>query len=397
MKRVNKLAEMIRSRVWQRQVSLPLCGLVVLGVSLASFALGTRLHSVAFDGVDYGGLREVYSVLKQNFDGKLDQRKLAQGAMKGMVDGVGDPYTVYLTQSESKDLTDDLSGSFEGIGIAMGLTQDRQIQIISAIDGSPAAQAGLKGGDIVTGIDGVSAAGMTPADAAKKIRGRSGTTVKLTVMRDGKTLDYTVKRDKILTPSVTWRKDGEIGYMRVSQFGADTASLARQAATELTKQGIKSLVVDIRDNVGGYVDAAQELAGLWLDSNNLVVQERRGQQVLSNVNASGEPILKNIKTAVLINGGSASSSEIFAGALHDYNRAILVGEKSYGKGCVQQIIPLTNGDQLKVTVAKWYTPKGMNISKAGIKPDYEVKFDAAAFRNGRDNQLDQARALLQQH
>lgn len=377
------------ARKSRQGVTPAVCFLIALGTGLVCFALGTRFQNVSFNTIDYGSLREVYDTLQQKFDGKLDKTKLEQGAVRGLVAGAEDPYTVYLTDEEAKALTDDLAGSFEGIGIAMGISQDKQLQVMSILDGGPAQKAGLKSGDLIAAIDGEPSLDLHPAKAAKKIRGPIGTEVKLTIIRGTERKDFILKRDKITTPSVTWRKEGDFGYIRVSQFGADTASLMNKAGKELTDQHVKGLVLDLRDNGGGYVDAAQDLAGMWLPKGNVVVQERRGSQVMGTLLSQGEPTLNQYKTVVLINGGSASAAEILAGALHDYGRATLLGEKSYGKGSVQQLLPI-DGGQLKVTVAKWYTPKGKNINHEGIKPDKEVKLDAEQIQQGHDNQLQAA-------
>ena len=212
------------------------------------------------------------------------------------------------------------------------------------------------------------------------------------MLSNGHTREVSVVRQNITSPAVESKIDGEIGILKVSRFGDDTASLARKYASEFVEKGVKKVVLDLRNNPGGTVNAAQGLLGLWLDKQ-VAMTERRGSEIVKTINTTGSPILGNMKTVVLINGGSASASEIVAGALRDYDKAKLVGQKSYGKGSVQIVIGLPGGSQMKVTEARWYTPKGSNIDKTGIEPDVKVDLSADDINNNRDPQMDKAKSL----
>lgn len=384
-------------------VSVTVCVFVSLIVGVIGFAIGTRYQYTAAE-LDYSELNTVYATLKTKFDGKLDQAKLIQGAAAGMTAAAGDPYTVFLTADDAKALTDDLAGTFEGIGAELGTNDSGQLQIVSVLDDSPAQTAGLKSGDVIAAINDENSLAWSPDKAVGVIRGKAGTTVKLTIVRDGASKDYSITRATVNNPSVTWEiKDG-IGYMRISQFGTDTASLAVKAANEFKNANVKGVILDVRDDGGGYVDAAQTVASLWLKPGTMIAQEKSGNNtVRTTVTANGSPTLLGVPTVVLMNSGSASASEITAGALRDNGAAQLVGTKSYGKGSVQEIIdkdsfgrPLfKDGAVMKITVAKWYTPKGVNINGDGLKPDVEVQMTADDYNSGKDTQRDKAVEILQ--
>lgn len=348
------------------------------------------------DKPDYSGVDEIYSKLKQNFDGQLDYNKLEDGLKQGLVQAAGDPYTEYLNAQQSKDFSDQLSGSFEGIGAELG--KDKQsIVIVSPIAGFPAAKAGLKPKDALAEINGESTSGMTIDDAVQKIRGPKGTQVKLGIIREGKKLEFNITRAQITIPSVTEKiVSGNIGVITISRFGDDTISLATKYAKDLKSKNVKGVVLDLRGNPGGLLDAAVGVSSLWLDKNQVVLQEKRGGVTDKTYYATGHPILNGVPTVVLIDSGSASASEITAGALHDNHAATLIGETSYGKGSVQQVLTLNSGGELKVTIAHWYTPDGININKKGIDPDKKVSISDADTTARRDPQLDAAIKSLSQ-
>ena len=257
----------------------------------------------------------------------------------------------------------------------------------------------MQTGDLIAAVNGESSINWTPTQAASQIRGESGTKVKLTIIRGNEQKDYELERARVDNPSVTWEVKDGIGFIRISQFGDDTGDLATKAAKELKSKNVKGIVLDLRDNGGGYVDAAQAVASLWVDNGKTVVEERKNGQVVQQgtVRATGGNILKGIKTVVLVNGGTASASEIVSGALKDYGLATLVGNKTYGKGSVQTMSSLSNGDNLKITVAKWYTPKGKNINHNGLEPDVKVNLDTNKYLNDHtDTQQDKAVELLKQ-
>ena len=381
-------------------IKLPFVTIIAVVMLIAGFFVGYNkqelLPNLNMPGeLNYSELDEIYGVLKQNYHGELNQESLLEGASRGFVTGVGDEHTRYFTYAESNEFFADLEGSFEGIGAELG-NKDGKLYIVSVIDGSPAKKSDLKAGDIIAKVDDTDTIDWQPEPAVKIIRGDKGTKVKLTIIReDDMVLEKEIIRDKITDPSVKWEIIDGIGVMRISRFGeSDTTSLARQAAKEFKDKNIKGVVLDLRGNTGGYVDTAQDIAGLWLNEGSVIVIEKRGGKINETLKATGNNILEGIPTIVLIDGASASASEIVAGALQDHGVAKLVGTKSFGKGSVQTMIQLRSGAQLKVTVAKWFTPNEKNIDGDGIKPDYEVKFDSAKYDQGIDVQKNKAIELL---
>lgn len=346
--------------------------------------------------LNYSTVDNVYDLLKTNFDGKLDQTKLMDGLKSGLVEATGDPYTNYFNPQEAKEFNDELSGSFTGIGAELGTNTNNDIVIISPLSGYPAEKAGLKSRDVIAAVDGQSTSGMSIDAVVKKIRGPKDTKVTLTIVRgNGSPFKVTITRAKISVPSVESHIDGKIGYLKISQFGSDTASLAEKAAKDFKAKGVKGVVLDLRGDPGGYLSDAIDISSMWLDKGKVIVSERRSGKTQNIDRADGENILKGMPTVVLIDGGSASASEITAGALHDNGVATLVGAKSFGKGSVQQVINLKDGSELKVTIAHWYTPDGKNIDKQGIKPDVQVTMSDADIKAGKDPQKDKAYAILQ--
>ncbi len=338
--------------------------------------------------------REVQSILKNKFDGQLNEAKQSEGAIKGYVAALGDPYTVYLNPDEAKELSDDLKGELSGIGVEVGIKKDR-LTVISPIDGTPASRAGLKAGDVIALIDGQDTSQLSLDEAVKKIRGQKGTTVKLTILRGSEPpKELEITRDTIQVSSVSTEiKDGNVGYIRLRRFGDDTDTAIRKATSDLASKGVDKIILDLRDNPGGYLDSAVTVSSEFVASGTIV--EERGKHIeTKKLTANPGGNMTKAKVVVLINGGSASAAEITAGALKDNNRAVLVGEKSYGKGSVQEVKSLTGGAQLKVTVANWYTPNGVNISKEGIKPDVEVKTTSDDSNAGRDPQLEKALEIV---
>jgi carboxyl-terminal processing protease len=340
--------------------------------------------------LNYSSVEQVYDTLRKDYDGHLDQSKLLDGLKQGLVTAAGDPYTEYMTSKEAQEFNGELSGTFSGIGAELS-KDGNNIVIVSPLAGYPAEKAGLKPKDVLSQIDGKPAANLTVTEAVNKIRGPKGTSVKLTVIRNSEQeLNFTVQREDISIPSVESKVlDGNIGYLRISRFGEDTASLSQKAATDFKNQNVKGVIVDLRGDPGGLLPAAVDVSSLWLD-NKLVLTERRGGTIIQSHQSKGTPTLKGVPTVVLIDEGSASASEITAGALRDNAAATLIGTKSFGKGSVQQLENLQDGALLKVTIARWYTPKGRNIDKQGIEPDKNVKISDDDIKAGRDPQKDAA-------
>lgn len=352
----------------------------IFGVKVAKQPLNTEI------------MNEVYRELVANYDGDLDVDKLSDGAARGMTKAVGDDYTSFMDKKEAAEFNKDLNGEISGIGAEIGM-RGLQPTVLRVIDDSPAKKAGLKAGDVFVAVNGMSVAGETAGDVADKVTGEAGTTVKLTVRRSGESLDFSITRAQINDPSVRWSVSDNVGILTISRFDENTGSLARKAASEFTNKGVKGVIVDLRNNGGGYLTAAQEVASLWLDDGKMVVTEKSRDKVTDTIKASGSPTLKGKKTIVLVNGNSASASEIVAGALKDYQVATLVGEKTFGKGTVQKVINLSDGRILKVTVARWYTPHDRNITKEGIQPNQTVKMSSDDTNAGRDPQMARAKEL----
>jgi carboxyl-terminal processing protease len=371
---------------------------VLLVVGGGTFGLGYKYHewvsAKAVSGLDFRELNEIYGILQRKFDGPLDKEKLLDGAKAGMAAATGDLYTSYLDEDAYKQLNDDLAGTLSGIGAEVAVRNSKLI-IVAPITDSPAAKAGLRPNDQVLKINDEDPSGLSLEEAVGKIRGEEGTTVKLLIARGSDVpFEVTITRAVITVESVKWSmKPNQIGYIQITRFGADTAAKLTQASRELKGQGARKIVLDMRNNPGGYLEAAVRVADEWL-VGELVVEERKGERTIEKLSSSPGGELAGIPTMVLINGGSASASEIVAGALQDHNAARVVGEKSFGKGSVQEVQNLTRDTALKVTVAHWYTPQGKNITKDGIKPDVEVKREPADFEADRDPQLDRALELL---
>jgi carboxyl-terminal processing protease len=344
--------------------------------------------------LNYASVNEVYQSLKENYDGKLTEQQLEDGLKHGLAESTNDPYTEYFTPKEAKNFNNELNNAFSGIGAQLGADSSGNLQVIAPIAGAPAAKAGLKAQDIITSINGTSTSGMSVDAAVNKIRGQAGTKVTLGVVRGGEPLTITITRQNITVPSVTTKiLPGNIGYMHISTFADDTASLSQKAADQFKQANVKGIILDLRDNPGGELNAAESLSSLWLNQGQTILQEKRGNQVLNTDTATGGNELHGIPTVVLIDGGSASASEITAGALHDQKDAYLIGQKSYGKGVVQQLINFGDGSQLKVTIASWYRPNGQNINHKGITPDQTVKENDNATADN-DTQLQAAEAYL---
>ena len=343
--------------------------------------------------VDLSSVEATYRALKANYDGTLSDASLIEGANKGLVSAAGDEYTLYMNAAESTSFSDDLTGNIGGgIGAEIGIKND-QVYVVRVLKSNPAQKAGLLAGDLILSVNDQTTTGWTVDKTVSQIRGEVGTTVKLSTRRGEEIKDYTITRETITNPSVDSSiKDG-VGILTISRFDSETSRLARAEAQDFKVQGVKAVILDLRGNGGGYVDAAQDLAGLWLDSK-VVVIERTGGKVVDQLKSTSNPLLAGIPTIVLVNGGSASASEIVAGALQDYKVAKLVGEKTFGKGSVQKLIDLPEGAQLKVTVARWYTPSGKNITKEGISPDVAVTLSAEDVNADIDPQLDAAKKAL---
>lgn len=379
------------------QLTALLVAVLLLGAGFVAGMYADKLYAaiapvfglkVSADSIDLSSVQQTYRKLKAEYDGKLDDTKLIDGANRGLAAATGDPYTTYMDKQETEQFDRSLNGEVSGIGVEIA-SRGNHPTVVRVVDDSPAAKAGLRAGDIFRSINGQSVEGQNSEVVASKVRGEAGTTVKLVMQREESTEEYTIIRAKVSDASVRSQIRDGVGILTITRFDDQTGRLARQAAEQFVQQGVRAVVLDLRDNGGGYVTAAREVASLWLE-NKVVVVEKSGDVVRDTVHSSGQALLKGMKTIVLVNGNSASASEIVAGALHDHKVATLLGEKTFGKGTVQQLFNLPDGRKLKITVARWYTPSGRNISQGGIAPDTEVKMSTDDRNAGRDPQLDSA-------
>ena len=378
--------------------------LTLVIVAIVSFVAGARSDALFANvasvfgvrtsnkTIDLSSVQKTYQELIANYDGKLDTQKLIYGANRGLVEAAGDPHTAYMDPDETKEFDKSLSGQIGGgIGAEIGLRNNKPT-IIKPLENSPAQKAGIKAGEAIVKVNDEVSSDWSVEKVVSKIRGEVGTSVKLTLLSGGQTREVSVVRQNIVSPAVESEIDGEIGILKVNRFGDDTVSLSRKYTSEFVEKGVKKVILDLRNNPGGTVGAAQGLLGIWLD-NQIAMTERRGSEIVKTLRTTGAPILGNMKTVVLINGNSASASEITAGALREYGKATLVGQKSYGKGSVQIVLGLPGGSQMKVTEARWYTPKGKNIDKTGIEPDVKVDLSSDDVNNNIDPQMDKAKSL----
>jgi len=325
---------------------------------------------------------------------ELQQQKMVEGAAEGLVRAVGDPYTVYMSPQENQDFRQDLGGTLEGIGAELEL-RDTAIVIVAPIKGSPAQRAGLLPEDVILSVDGKTTEGMSLNDAVHVIRGKKGTTVTLSIFRKGEPEPLTVRivREAIDIPTVDSRiienPKGNVGYVSLNQFGEHSMPEIRKALDSFKGKELKGIILDLRYNGGGYLDGAVELVSMFQASGEVVrVQERDGPAQSRKV--AGKPVYPDTPVVVLINQASASASEIVAGALQDHGRATIVGMKSYGKGTVQEVVDLPGGGSLRVTIARWLTPKGRDLGKEGVHPDIEIDLTQADVDAKKDPQLDAA-------
>jgi carboxyl-terminal processing protease len=348
-------------------------------------------------GFDFNLYWEVWDQLKRDYvdKNKISDKEMFYGSLKGLAESVNDPYTIFMDPEETREFANDMSGTFEGIGAEVGMRNDI-ITIIAPLSGMPAEKAGLRAGDRIYAIDGESTLGMNVDEAVKKIRGDKGSEVILTVIRDeeDRPLEISIIRGVIVVKSVKSEiLDNDVLLITISNFNDDTLSLFRDTLQTALLNNPKGIILDLRNNPGGYLDTAVAVASAWVPEGPVVV-EQFGEGRREEYFALGGAPLQSIKTVILINGGSASASEIVAGALRDYKKATLVGEKTFGKGSVQGLRDLSNGSSLKVTVAQWLTPGGDYINDKGIEPDVAVELTMEDVNAERDPQLDKAIDLI---
>lgn len=350
------------------------------------------------DELDPELFNEAWEVLHTNYfkRSQIAEKDLFYGAIAGMISAVNDPYTIFLDPKVTEDFTQELNGSFFGIGAEIG-RKNGSLVIIAPLPETPAAKAGLRAGDRILAIDEKDVSNLSVDGAVSLIRGEKGKEVVLTILSKDDTTPKEVKvvRDKIAIPSVTYKLEDGLAFVTLSSFNSDTDSRFAKVAQDIVRDNPKGIILDLRNNPGGYLDVAVDIAGHWLQNNEVVVREVfSNQQDSKDYNASKATDLSKYKLIILVNSGSASASEILAGALQDHDKGEVLGETTFGKGSVQQLFNLSDGSAVKITVANWLTPKGRVIDEKGIEPDQVVEYTTEDYNNERDPQMDKAKELL---
>ena len=395
------------SKQWEeRQVSLGgaiIGGVVTLVIglvvglnwtSLSAFLLPFFGYRTTTASANWSALDEVYSALVANYDGEIDQSLLIEGAKHGLVEAIGDIYTVYMSADEAEAYQAALHGEVgAGVGIEMAL-RDGYVRVLRTLPDNPAREAGVLAGDIIYKINDEEVYAEDTETIANKLKGEPGTEVTLTVVRDGEEKSFTLTRETINNVSAYVDYRDHTAIITVTRFDDDTGTKIQQIVRdEFPDHDIQKVILDLRNNGGGYVSAAQDLLSLWLDGDEILVQSGKTSGDTTTYANRNQALLADTPTIVLVNGATASASEIVAGALQDYQKATLLGETTYGKGVVQTLLNLSGGTLLKVTTARWYTPLGTSINGQGITPDITIELTYDDTNHGRDPQLDAALKL----
>lgn len=354
--------------------------------------------SVKKEDFDFSAFWEAVAILEEKFIDKdnIEPEKLTQGAIRGAVRSLGDPYTEYLPPKEAQQFIDNVRGSFEGIGAEIGFRKEI-LTVIAPLEASPAQKAGLKAGDSILAIDGVSTLDMSLEEAVGRIRGPKGTAVVLTIGREenNSITDISIVRDTIAIPVVEWRlleDNPDIAYVRVFHFTESARSVFSKTAQEILRSPAKKIILDLRNNPGGFLEVSVDIAGWFLDEQALVAREKFSDGSEKLYRTKKNSALETYPMVVLVNQGSASAAEILAGALRDDRKIPLIGMQTFGKGSVQVLEPITDGGSLKVTVARWLTPNGTSIEGKGLAPDFEVALSEE--NESKDPQLEKAVEIL---
>ncbi|HEY4489533.1 MAG TPA: S41 family peptidase [Candidatus Paceibacterota bacterium] len=365
--------------------------------------IGDGLNATPDTTLDFNEFWKVYNTLNAKFVPSNASSTLPTneqkiwGAIQGLAESFGDPYTVFLPPEEAKMFQEEISGTFSGVGMEIGLNPDGILTVIAPLKNTPAEKAGIISGDLILSIDSKSTEGMTTDSAVKLIRGSKGTSVSFTLLRAGKSIEITVVRDTIQVPTLDTNFNRETGIYTISlyEFTGTSVNLFSDAITSFRSSGSKKLIIDLRGNPGGYLDAAVKISSFFLTRGEIVVTEdyKGKEQNIVHRSSGRGGVPEGTQIVILINQGSASASEIVAGALKDHEKATLIGTRSFGKGSVQELIPVGQG-ALKVTVARWLTPSGKSISDGGLAPDIIVERTPEDITAGRDPQMDRAVEFL---
>ena len=397
----------MRVKIWNnKNFQLACIAVAFIIVFLVGFGLGTGQINFHWssennglpNSINYSTIQEEYLIIKNNYDGKLDFNNLEDGILNGLASATGDVHTNYFNATQSKEFTNELNNTFSGIGVELDNNISNQIVVVSTLAGTPAAKSGLTTGDVIISINNKSTQGESLDSAVNSIRGQNGSSVTLGIQRGSNKITLKIVRANIIVPSVNYKiLSSNIGYINIISFANDTPQLALQAANDLKQHNVRGIILDLRDNPGGLVSSAVSVCSLWLPQGSLIMTEKHDNVAIQTYQALGGDILNGIPTVVLINSGSASASEITAGALKDNHAATLIGEKSYGKGSVQQIFNLNDGSEIKVTIAHWFTPNNINIDEIGITPDIVIPLTQTDQNNGVDTQENTAVSYLLSH
>lgn len=379
---------------------------VALSIFVGGYFVGQKGYSIGFGpegirveagkpaNVDFSLFWEAWNKLNDKSVQGTDTKKMIDGAISGMLASLGDPYTTYFTQSQNQRFREDIQGEFSGIGVEL-IEKNNALTVVAPLSETPAEAAGIKPGDIIDSVDGVKADSIGFDETINRIRGAEGTKVTITILREGSDapLTFEITRKIIVVKSVNWEVKTSNGknlmYIKIRQFGDDTESLFAEAAKEAKNKKVDGIIIDLRNNPGGYLETSVNMASYFID-NGIIVSEKGKNNDNRDYLSTRNGTLKSFKVAILINEGSASASEIFAGAMQDQRGDKLIGKKTFGKGSVQELIDLSDGSAVKITVAKWYTPKGRSINGEGISPDIEIANPAG----GSDLQLERATTYL---
>ena len=380
-------------------IGLGLCLLVYLSFSVGN-ATGKRTAIANENGIPLAKINKIENLIDQYYLFDIDKNKQQEGAVEGYVKALGDPYSEFLTKEEMDSLNQQTEGEYAGVGIVVTPSETGAITVVSAIKGSPAFEKGIKKDDIILKINGKDYNASQMNDAVKVMKGKPNTDVKLTIARmenkTSKIFDVNITRRMISLTTVNSQKIGDIGYINITQFDRKTDKEFIEQYENLKKQNVKSIVMDLRNNPGGLLDSTVKIADYLLPQGVIVKTVDKNKKEDVQKSDSSE---QNLPMVVLVNGSSASASEILTGALKDYKKATIVGEKTFGKGIVQTIIPMEKGEGLKLTISEYFSPNGNKIHKQGVKPDVEIKLDEKAKGIGvefmkEDNQLQKALEIL---
>ena len=399
--------------IFKKYILIYLVIILVLGAFAAGLYTGRRGERVERESffnlgslikkptdISFDLFWDVWNELKDKYidESKMSEQNMYYGAISGLVQSLEDPYTAFMNPEEYKKFEEDMEGTFEGIGAEIGIKHGK-LTVVAPLNGSPAEKAGLMAQDIILKIDDIESLYLTLPEAVSLIRGPKGSQVKLTVSREGlaQTKEITITRDVIKVENITWgMRENNICYIKIGQFEENTQDQLQQIIDKVLAQGANKIILDLRNNPGGYLNEAVKVASNFLGPDKVVVVQKGRDDGSKEFRSEGEGKLRDFSTVVLVNGGSASASEIVAGALQDYKKAIIIGEKTFGKGSVQNLETFRQGAALKITVAKWYTPNDRCINEKGLEVDVKIKLTEEDINQDRDPQLDKAIEILKE-